>query len=304
MKKIVFAFILVFICASAYAVIGTAGGPAPFLKMGAGARGIALSGAFSAYYDDASCPYWNPATAAYAKKIMAASMFSLMTEDRNHNYISFILPVDFGAFCASFLNISVNGIEGRPSDTPEFYLFSNSDNALSVIYAAKLLDRVAAGAAFKLIFRNIASVQAWGVSFDAGVHIKINEVFSAAVVFNDFLNYQAWSTGLIEHIWVAMKIAGLAEVLNKQLKFSLEAEQLESSEISVRTGAEAVFLKILFLRAGCSYGFRSNYFDYTAGGGIRYDLGGIIMQADYAAVMEQFYQDAHLNHKFSLSAYF
>jgi hypothetical protein len=101
-----------------------------------------------------------------------------------------------------------------------------------------------------------------------------------------------------------MKIGALAEVMNKQLRFSLEGEQLESSEMTLKAGVEAVFLKILFLRAGCSYGFVSYAFNYTGGGGIKYDLGGIILQVDYAAVVEQFYQDSHLNHKFGLSMYF
>jgi hypothetical protein len=305
MKKAACVLICILVFANAYAIVGTAGGPAPFLKMGAGARGIALSGAFSAYYDDASCPYWNPATAAYAEKMMVASMISWMTEDRQHNYINYVLPVDFGAFSLSFLNLSVDGLEGRPAyDTPEYYLFSNSDNVIGVSYAKKILEHFTAGAALKYIFRNIDNVQAWGVSFDAGVHLKINDIFSAGVVFMDFLNYHEWSTGRIEHILFAMKIAGLAELLNKQLKVSLEAEQLETSDLSAKAGVEAVFLKILFLRAGCSYGFRSYYFDYAAGAGIKYDLGGIIIQADYAAVREQFYSAMNVNHKFSLSAYF
>lgn len=305
MKKVIYVLFSICFFINSYAIVGTAGGPAPFLKMGAGARGIAMSGAFSAFYDDASSPYWNPATAAYANQMTAASMISWMTEDRKHNFINFTLPVDFGVFYISLLNLSVDGLEGRPAyDTPEYYLFSNSDNAVSIGYAKKLLERFTAGAAFKYIFRNIDKVQAWGVSFDAGAHIKINDIFSAAVVFQDFLNYQAWSTGRIEHILFAMKIAGLAEVLDRQLRFSFEAEQLESSEFSARAGVEAVFLKILFLRAGCSYGFRSYYFDYSAGGGIKYGLGGVIIQVDYAAVREQFYSSMSVNHKFSLSAYF
>jgi hypothetical protein len=305
MKKTFIAAVFFLSFSGAYAIVGTAGGPAPFLKMGAGARGIGLAGAFSAYYDDASSPYWNPATAAYAEHMMVASMISWMTEDRKHNFINFTLPVDFGAFYASLLNLSVDGMEGRPDyDTAEYYLFSNSDNAISAGFAKKVLERFTAGASFKVIFRNIDYVQAWGVSFDAGFHVKINDVFSAGIVFMDFLNYQAWSTGRVEHVLFAMKAAGLAEVLNRQLKFSLEAEQLESSDLSVRAGVEAVFLKILFLRAGCSYGFLSYSFDYAAGGGIKYDLGGVIIQADYAAVREQFYSSMSVNHKFSLSAYF
>jgi hypothetical protein len=305
MKKALMTTLVIFLFSNAHAVIGTAGGPAPFLKMGAGARGIGMSGAFTAFYDDASCPYWNPAAAAYADRMQAASMISWMTEDRKHNFLGFVIPAGFGTFTAAFLNLSVDGLEGRPAyDTPEYYLFSNSDNALSAGFAKKILDKFTVGGTVKLIFRNIDYVQAWGVSFDAGVHLKINEVFSAAVVFNDFLNYQAWSTGRVEHILFAMKAAGLAELLDRQLKLSLEAEQLESSELTARAGVEAVFLKILFVRAGCSYGFRSYYFDYAGGGGIRYGLGGVIIQADYAAVREKFYSDEHVNHKFSLSAYF
>lgn len=305
MKKLIMAFAFLLACADVYAVIGTAGGPAPFLKMGAGARGIALSGAFSAYYDDASCPYWNPASAAYMTRMQAATMLSWMTEDRKHNYIDFILPVEFGVFSVGFLNLSVDGLEGRPDyDTPEYYLFSNSDNSLSVVYSKKLLENFAAGAAFKLIFRNIDAVQAWGYSLDAGVHLKINEIFSAGAVFMDFMNYQKWSTDREEHILFAMKIAGLAGLLDRQLRLSVEIEHLESSELTLRTGVEGVLFRIISLRAGCSYGFISYYFDWTAGAGIRYDLGGTVLQADYAIVSERFYKNTNLNHKFSLSVYF
>ncbi len=305
MKRTIAAVILLFACKSAFAVIGTAGGPAPYLKMGIGARGTALSGAFSAYYDDASCAFWNPASAALSEKISVASMVSLMTQDRTHSFIGAVFPFEWGALSAGLLNLSVENLEGRPDyDTPEYYLFSNSDNAALFSYSRRITQWLSAGAGIKVIFRNIDSVQAWGLSLDAGALIKPLENLSLAAVLSDFLNHQEWSTGRVEHILFAMKLSVLAELVEKQLKLSLEAEQLEASEFSLKAGVEAVLFRVFFLRAGSSYGFKSWYFDYTAGGGVRYAFGGVMLQADYGLVREEFYSTTDLNHKFSLSAYF
>ena len=56
MKKNLLIAIFIFILTiPAMAILGTAGGAAPFLRSGAGARALSLSGAFTAYYDDAVC---------------------------------------------------------------------------------------------------------------------------------------------------------------------------------------------------------------------------------------------------------
>jgi hypothetical protein len=304
MKRILLVLLTVFIAAEVYAVRGTAGGPAPFLKMGAGARAVALSGAFAAYYDDTSCPYWNPASIGGMKKTSIGTMLSLMTEDRAYNYADFIFPAEFGVFSLSILNFSIGNIEGRSGDTPEYYTFSNSDYAYGLTFAKQLISAVSVGGTGKVIYRSLDKYNALGFSFDAGIHLKINEIFSAGVVFQDFLNNLTWNTNRVEHILFAMKLACLAELLDRQLKISAEGEQLESSELTARAGAELGLMKIIFLRAGCSYGFLSYSFDFTAGGGLKYGIGGVLFQADYAIVREAFFNTADLNHKFSLSAYF
>lgn len=304
MKRIIFIMFAMFMAAGIYAVRGTAGGPAPFLKMGAGARAVALSGAFAAYYDDASCPYWNPAATGGMKKISIGTMISWMTEDRAYNYVDAVIPADFGVFSMSLLNFSIGNIEGRSGDTPEHYTFSNSDYAYGLGFAKQLINPVSIGGTGKIIYRTLDKYSALGFSFDAGIHMKISEIFSAGVVFQDFLNNLTWNTNRVEHILFAMKLAGLAELLDRQVKISLEGEQLESSELMARAAAEIGFVRIIFLRAGCSYGFLSYAFDFTAGGGLKYSLGGVLFQADYAIVREVFFNTAALNHKFSLSAYF
>jgi hypothetical protein len=304
MKKIFFLALALVLAADAHAVIGTAGGPSPFLKMGAGARGLALSGAFTAYDDDASCPYWNPASIGGMKRISVGSMISWMTEDRSNSYLDLVLPMDFGVAAISVLNLSVSNIEGRSSDTPDYYLFSNSDTAFLATFAKQFLDRLSLGCTLKYIYMYIDKYYATGVSADLGVHIKFSDIFSAGVMMADLLNSQTWSTGRSEHILIAMRLGGLAELLDRQLHVSAEMEQLESSEMTAKAGVEGVFMKILSLRAGCSYAFMSYYFDFTLGGGIKYSLGGVLLQADYALVREAFSGSTDFNHKFSLSAYF
>lgn len=304
MKKAVLLILLLMPVINTYAVIGVAGEPEPFLKMGVGARAIALSGAFCAYYDDASCPYWNPASIGAMKNISVGSMFSWMAQDISHNYIDLILPVDFGVFAFNLLNLSVGNIEGRTADTPDYYTFSANDNSYFITFARQVVRGVCAGVNLKLITSNIYSYGALGASVDAGIHFRMNQYFSLGAVLSDFLNNLSWSTGTQEHILASMKIGGLAELLNGQIKISAEAEQLEASEMTGKTGVEFEMARLISLRAGCSYGFLSYAFNYTLGGGLKYNIGGVLVQADYAFVPQQFLSVTEINHKFSLSAYF
>ena len=145
MKRIFLAVFMLMPALNAYAVVGVAGEPEPFLKMGVGARATALSGAFCAYYDDATCPYWNPASIGAMKDIAVGSMFSWMAQDISHNFIDVILPVDFGVLAFNILNLSVGNIEGRTSDTPDYYTFSANDNSYFVTFAKQIVRGVCAG---------------------------------------------------------------------------------------------------------------------------------------------------------------
>lgn len=304
MKRIFLAVFMLMPALNAYAVVGVAGEPEPFLKMGVGARATALSGAFCAYYDDATCPYWNPASIGAMKDIAVGSMFSWMAQDISHNFIDVILPVDFGVLAFNILNLSVGNIEGRTSDTPDYYTFSANDNSYFVTFAKQIVRGVCAGVNLKIITSNIYTYGAVGESIDAGVHFRLNKYFSLGAVLTDFLNNLSWSTGLQEHILTSMKIGGLAELLNGQLKISAEAEQLEATEMTGKIGVEYEFARLISVRAGCSYGFSSYALNYTLGGGLRYIIGGVLVQADYAFVPQQYMDITEINHKFSLSAYF
>ncbi len=305
MKKtffIIILFLLFFY--NIYGILGTAGGPAPFLSMGTGARAVSLSGAFSSFYDDVTCSYWNPAAISFLNNIGLSTMISFLTLDRSYNYIGSVFPTQYGTVGFGFINFSIGNIEGRTEDTEEFYLFSDTENAYIASYGYKVFKWISFGVNLKIVDIKLAGYGANGFSFDAGIFIMPFENFSFSVVFRDFLNGLYWTTGTKERILFTMRIGAMAELMDKMLKISLEGEQIEGHDAIVKSGAEMGFFKMFFLRTGVSYGFYSQEFDWTAGAGIKVNIYNILTQIDYALLKEEFITSFDINHKISLSIYF
>ncbi|MCX8092851.1 MAG: hypothetical protein N3E50_01635 [Candidatus Goldbacteria bacterium] len=305
MKRFFFVFVLfIFLFTYSYGILGTAGGPAPFLSMGTGARAVSLSGAFSSFYDDVTCSYWNPAAISFINNIGLSTMISFLTLDRSYNYIGAVFPTQFGTVGFGFINFSIGNIEGRTGDTEEFYLFSDTENAYIASYGYKIFKWISLGGNIKLIDIKLAGYGANGFSFDAGIFLMPFENFSAGIVFRDFFNGLYWSTGTKERILFTMRIGVMVELLQKMIKLSLEGEQIEAHDAIIKSGIEMVFFKMLFLRCGCSYGFYSQEFDWTLGTGIKINIYNILTHIDYAMLKEEFFTSFDINHKISLSVYF
>jgi len=289
---------------SVYGILGTAGGPAPFLSMGTGARAVSMSGAFSSFYDDVSCSYWNPAAISFLNNIGLSTMISFLILDRSYNYIGGVFPFQYGVIGFGFINFSIGNIEGRTEDTEEFYIFSDTENAYIVSYGYKVFKWISIGINLKLIDIKLAGYGANGFSLDTGILLMPVENYSFAVIFRDFFNGLYWTTGTKERILFTMRIGAMAELLEKSLRISIEGEQIESHDAIIKAGVELQFFKMFFLRSGCSYGFYSQEFDWTLGAGMKINIYNVLTQIDYAMLKEEFFTSFDINHKISLSVYF
>ncbi|MBI4051201.1 MAG: PorV/PorQ family protein [Elusimicrobia bacterium] len=151
--------------------IGTSG--AQFLKLGVGARPVAMGEAFSAVADDIHATYYNPAGLAFFTRPQIGGMHNQYFQDINHEYASFALPIrqgKRGVFAASIYNLSISDIERRgttESDTPS-ETFEASDLAYAISYGLKITDRLSLGANLKYIDQNLDSVRASAIGADAG----------------------------------------------------------------------------------------------------------------------------------------
>lgn len=303
MKRILPAAIFFLITCGAWA-LGTGGGAAAFLRAGAGARALSLSTAFTAYYDDVSCAYWNPSAAAFTGRPGISTMYSLLSEQRAYNYIAGIYPSPAGVFGAGLINFSIAGIEGREGDTESYTEIKDTENAYCLTYAYPVTRWFAAGANFKILQTALGNYSASGFSFDTGVILKVNEYFSAGASLRDAGGFLKWNTGYQEDVPMIMRLGIRSALFDDVLRVSIDAEKNEFEGLSAMSGAEVALFKVFFLRAGVSYGMDSYEFDYTAGMGVAVPVSSFFIKADYAFQKEEYFTSFQAQHRFSLSVYF
>ncbi len=149
--------------------VGTAG--AQFLKIGMGARYVAMGEASVACVNDAYAMYWNPA----ALTEISSSNLSLTNvdwiSDVQLNHASFARSLgEYSAFGVSVTALSMGDIEVTTVQEPEGTgeTFTASSYALSLGYARKLTDRFSVGISGKYIWERISEERASGFAFDFG----------------------------------------------------------------------------------------------------------------------------------------
>jgi hypothetical protein len=144
---------------------------AQFLKIGMGARYVAMGEASVACVNDAYAMYWNPAALAE----ISSSNLSLTNvdwiSDVQLNHASFGKSLgEYSAFGVSITALSMGDMEMTTVELPEGTgeMFTASSYALAVGYARKFTDRFCAGMSGKYIWERISEETASGFAFDFG----------------------------------------------------------------------------------------------------------------------------------------
>jgi long-subunit fatty acid transport protein len=144
---------------------------AQFLKIGMGARYVAMGEASVACVNDAYAMYWNPAALAE----ISSSNLSLTNvdwiSDVQLNHASFGKSLgEYSAFGVSITALSMGDMEMTTVELPEGTgeMFTASSYALAVGYARKFTDRFSAGMSGKYIWERISEETASGFAFDFG----------------------------------------------------------------------------------------------------------------------------------------
>ncbi|MFB0528028.1 MAG: PorV/PorQ family protein, partial [bacterium] len=151
---------------------GTTG--ATFLKIEAGARPVAMGGAFVAVADDANTTYWNPAGLAQLEEREITAMHNEWLEGIRYEFLGYAQPIrpEKGGqgFGISAIGLYATGLEERTGDFPEPEgTFAAYDIAVAGAYACKISGTISIGANLKLIHQRIESETAWGGAIDIGL---------------------------------------------------------------------------------------------------------------------------------------
>jgi len=145
-----------------------AGETASFLKIGVGARPIAMGSAFTAIADDINAIAWNPAGLASLKRAEFGAMHAQMYANTRYDFLGFAYPTALGTWALGANFLSQGSLDGRDANGRKSGSFDASDTAISAAYAHRFTLSTKFGATIKYIKSNIADSAATAFAIDLG----------------------------------------------------------------------------------------------------------------------------------------
>lgn len=145
---------------------------AEFLLLGAGARGMALSGAYAALATDVTALYYNPAGISQLARPGAMVSTYDYVADTRYSWAGFAFPFAGGATSLGF-QVGSFGFSDQPVYTAanpdgDGTNYSVSETYIGVSGAQNFSDRFSAGVTAKLISDKLAKTSATAVALDFG----------------------------------------------------------------------------------------------------------------------------------------
>ncbi len=205
----------------------------PYLRMGYGAKGMAMGGTGTAYMNDITATYWNPAgLAKIADYQVGIDYADGLSADRATNYAGMGMRFKYGYMAISWLNSGVTGIDGYDdfgNSTGDYDVQDNNINLSLATRTGKFLW----GSSIKMLFDNINDESKSGFGLDFGAMYEMNEYLTFGAHIRDLYSN-------FDEVQIPMQYnLGVAVFPMKGLTVSGDLRQEESSdEITVHMGAE------------------------------------------------------------------
>lgn len=268
-----------------------------FLKIGVGARPLALGEAYVALADDISAIYWNPAGLVQLERPEVGFTYNKWFEDIGYHFFGYGHPLKDSnlAFSIYYLgggDIMGSDVAGNP--TGEFSVY---DLALAFSYSRKLVKGFSAGMNFKFIKEKLEDEVGNAFAFDlAGLYKTGIDNLQVG------LNIQNIGTGIKfikESASLPLNLRfGLAYKLfpSNPLTLALDFNKLENEGAYLGLGSECWITDYVAVRIGSK--FNPDIKDR-----IRFGLGFKVknMRLDYAYTPHRTLGDTH---QFSAGLYF
>lgn len=305
LNRIIYGFILLVIIVALFGKVTVAASSsgqtaASFLRIGMGAPGAGMGGAYTAVATGVDAAYWNPSQLnEIGSAEISLSHFSWYQDITvEQGAVGFGLTDNLaGAVAITFLNYG--DIEGYNLDgTSTGQNISAYDFTAGFSLGMNINDNFAAGITAKYVSQNLDDITAATYAFDLAGTFKYDKFTIAAVLAN--AGPQLDFEGHTEKLPTAVRFGVAMGLLDNRLVASLEVDNQFEGELSIRQGLQMSFSNEYYLRTG---------FDLVPGGGQSFmDNGanfgaGMIfgrMKIDYAFSPDDHYSSGNL-HRISLS---
>ena len=153
-----------------FAKVGTIGGQV--LKIGIGARAVAMGSSFVSVADDATAVYWNPAGIARIQKGVFSINHTTWLADINYAQATYLFHTRFlpGTLGINARSLYMDRQQVRTVFRPEGEgrSFDAGDMAIGLNYGRSLTDKFSAGISANYLQSSLATYSASAVTFDFG----------------------------------------------------------------------------------------------------------------------------------------
>jgi long-subunit fatty acid transport protein len=297
-----------------------------FLKIGVGARGVAMGESFVAVANDASALFWNPAGLVELQQNQVIASHTDYVVDISHEFFGVVYKLgENSALGASFASLHVQDMEitteTQPLGTGRYFSFG--DIAIGVSYSDKMTEQFSFGATVRYVEETLDVLKMRAVMVDLGtlywtglgstrfavtisnfgsdVKPKGTVTQSSGVTTSSF---QSFSLPTIFKLGVAMEAF---EDEDSRLTTSIQLNHPNDNSEHFRLGVEYGFRNTLFLRGGVKRTIGQKLFgadetspeDFTVGAGFSVEFQGISrVNADYAFAR---YNELGSVHRFSIA---
>lgn len=243
---------------SANSIGGLAGAP---MRMGFGARGIAMGNAMTAVISDETQAYYNPAILPFEAAPTALAAYGALSLDRRLNFLSYSQSLKPAAGVSlAIINSGVGNIDGRDNDGNHTGTYSTSENAFIFSFGLKPDPRLSIGVSAKILYYSLyKDVSSTTAALDFGIIFRISDDFTLGAAIQDVDAKYRWDTSNLygdllgnsySDPFPVRKRIGLSWKSDPySLLFSGEFEAI-GKEPFVRFGAEIGIVKSFFVRAG------------------------------------------------------
>lgn len=296
------------------------------LKIGVGARGVAMGESFVAVTDDASSLFWNPAGLVELKQNEVIASHTAYVVDISHEFLGVTYRLgDYDVVGLSFSSLHMKDMEitteTQPFGTGRYFAFG--DIAIGGSYARKMTDQFSFGVTFRYAEETLDVLKMRAVMVDLGTlyWTGLGSTRFAVTISNfgsdvepkgsvthpngSLTNrFQSFSLPTVFKVGIAMEAI---EDEESRLTTSLQLNHPNDNAEHFRLGLEYSYKNTLFLRGGVKRTIGQPLFgddetsleDITFGAGFAADLAGLSrVQADYAFAR---FSELGSVHRFSLS---
>ena len=160
-----------------------------YLQYGAGARSLALGGAYVALANEASAPDWNSAGLTQINEQQFLAMYAPFFEQTSYNFVSYIHPLGrLGTLAISDVLFHSAGYE-EVDNTGDVIGINKSifKNAVIISYANKIHKSLSLGASLKLIHERVMRYSGNGQGIDLGILYQPLDILNIGLAVQNVL---------------------------------------------------------------------------------------------------------------------